>query len=304
MRAENAPFEHSLGTCCICGKLEWTIAHQGSIRKGVFGDFEEAIVYRCSECGVEVLPSSLGDVDKFYRTSDYREAIGQEAKAEAYLRRHDAEAFEKASLLSGVSLRGATVVDVGCGGGSFLDTIRGLVRTSIAVEPAASYHDSLNNRGHLVFSSLEEAGPQYEGEADLVTCFSVIEHVEKPLVLLQGCRRLLKPDGLVLLSTPNRKDLLLEIGPDSYRQFWYRRVHLFYFDERSLRRAAQESGYSRVETEYRQRYGFSNFTEWLRSGKPTGHGGQAPLGQSFDRVWKRELEERGRSDYLYAFLYL
>ena len=39
---------------------------------------------------------------------------------------------------------------------------------------------------------------------DVVVCFEVIEHVEDPERVLDELRRVLRPDGLLLLSSPNR----------------------------------------------------------------------------------------------------
>ena len=46
--------------------------------------------------------------------------------------------------------------------------------------------------------------PFGDDEFDLVTCFEAIEHVTEPEVVLDELARVLRPDGLLLVSTPNR----------------------------------------------------------------------------------------------------
>lgn len=46
--------------------------------------------------------------------------------------------------------------------------------------------------------------PFADGEFQLVACFEVIEHVEDPLAVLDELRRVLTPDGLLAISSPNR----------------------------------------------------------------------------------------------------
>ncbi|MDP8993867.1 MAG: methyltransferase domain-containing protein, partial [Pseudomonadota bacterium] len=43
-----------------------------------------------------------------------------------------------------------------------------------------------------------------EGPFDLVTCLEVLEHVADPRAFVAGLARILAPDGLLILSTPNR----------------------------------------------------------------------------------------------------
>ncbi len=44
-----------------------------------------------------------------------------------------------------------------------------------------------------------------DGSFDVVVCFEVIEHVEEPDRVLDELTRLLRPDGLLLISSPNRE---------------------------------------------------------------------------------------------------
>jgi ubiquinone/menaquinone biosynthesis C-methylase UbiE len=46
--------------------------------------------------------------------------------------------------------------------------------------------------------------PFRDGVFDCITCFEVLEHVEDPGRVLSEIRRVLKPDGIIFLSIPNR----------------------------------------------------------------------------------------------------
>ena len=285
--------------CAICGSTVATVTYRGPVRRGRFGEFVDGEVHRCAGCGVDSLGTAgMLDVDA-YASSAYRELVGERSESSNFFDLHDSEQFAKIPLLRGVLKRGTIVLDVGCAAGSFLDFISGIAARTIAVEPATAYHASLRERGHEVFADLQSAGASVGANVDLAVSFSVIEHVEDPVGLLKGIRQLVKPGGSVLLSTPNRRDLLVQCGPDAYRSFFYRLVHRFYFDAASLGEVLTRASFAIETVRYHHRFGFANFVGWLRDGKPTADTGQVPLPAEFDDRWRLELQETGVADYLY-----
>jgi SAM-dependent methyltransferase len=286
--------------CPVCGSTEASVIYSGLIRRGRFGEFTEGVVYRCGSCAVDRLsaPGQLGVED--YETSAYRERVGEQADASSFFEVHDGEQFDKIPLLRGLLRRGDTVLDVGCAGGAFLDFIGGVAGRTVAVEPANGYHESLRERGHLVFADTAAAARELSEAVDLAVSFSVIEHVADPVDFLKGIRGLMTPDGALLLSTPNRSDLLLGCGPAAYRSFFYRLVHRYYFDAPSLTEVLRRASFKVETVRYKHRFGFTNFVNWLRDGRPTADAGMSVLPPAFDDRWRLELEDNGVADYLYV----
>lgn len=289
--------------CRVCRTVDWDPAFGGPVRDGAFGNTRPGTVFRCRGCGVEFLPPVQNDLEHFYASEAYRKQIGESASAQDFFALHDEEQLDKMPFLHGLKLRDAVVADVGCGAGSFLDAVAGFARTTIGVEPAVSYHGSLKERGHVVFSSTEEALAAWRGKVGIAFCFSVVEHVEQPVEFLSQIRALLADDGVLLLSTPNKADILMVLGGDTYRSFFYRSVHIHYFDAASLAAAAKHSGFSSCRAMHHHRFNFANFVGWLREGRPTRNTGGSPLGASFDAHWKNTLESSAAADYLYALLH-
>jgi 2-polyprenyl-3-methyl-5-hydroxy-6-metoxy-1,4-benzoquinol methylase len=92
----------------------------------------------------------------------------------------------------------------------------------------------------------------------------VIEHVEDPKAFFAGIRQLLKPDGLAVISTPIRDDILMDLLPDDFPAFFYRTQHRWAFDAAALARCTEVAGLVVREVRHVRRYGMVNVLLWLR----------------------------------------
>lgn len=284
-------------TCRICGSTEQKVLYQGLIRTGSFGQLsaEPQTVWECGGCQAGYLPGQATD----YATGQYRTLVDGSDTPEEFYRLHDAEQGEKLRILGTGGLREAVLMDVGCGAGSFLDLVKGYCRTTIGIEPMTSFRKALTDKGHLAFTYCADVPRDWQGRVDLAVCFSVIEHLEDPLRLLQDIRQLLKPGGRLLLSTPNRRDWLLELLPNEYAQFFYRKVHTWYFDAEAIVKLARLAGFAAASVSYVHRYDLSNSILWLRDKQPTGLG-RLDITGCVDGTFSSMLEAAGRADYLYC----
>jgi 2-polyprenyl-6-hydroxyphenyl methylase/3-demethylubiquinone-9 3-methyltransferase len=114
-------------------------------------------------------------------------------------------------------LEGKTALDVGCGAGLLAEPLARLGAKVTAVDAAPELIDAA--RAHAVGQGVDidyraTAVEQIEGQFDLVTSMEVIEHVADPAAFLKALAARLAPDGLLILSTPNKTALskLLMVG--------------------------------------------------------------------------------------------
>lgn len=291
-----------LEACKICNVSDWSVSYAGPIRLGQFGQYRDAVVSRCNSCQVEYLPPKRDNIMEFYQSGEYRESVDEGSNIETFLQLHDAEHLNDLKFLKSIPIRGKVIADVGCGGGSFLDLVSGYASVTLAIEPTRTYHKSLRDRGHLVFPDVSNALDEWRGRVDVVTSLNVIEHVEDPVSFLQELRLLLADDGIAVITTPNLNDILVEVGVEAYRSFFYRDVHIFNFNENALRVATQAAGFREFTPFYMHDFNFANFVNWLTLGKPTGNSGKTGLGKLFDHIWQATLEEKGFADTLGAYI--
>lgn len=299
MPDQRASSGEAFAACPICASRQRQTVYSGPIRVGRFGaQSTVGDVVRCLDCGTARL-ASAPVLD--YAKPDYRILVDGSTDTAAQRALHDPEQLEKLNVSGTANLRGKVVADIGASVGSFLDMVRGVAASTIAVEPAQEFHQALSSSGHRVYAFAEDAHSEWSGKVDVAVSFSVIEHVEDPVGFLKSIRKLLKAEGKLLVSTPNLDDWLLELLPDSYAAFYYRVVHRWYFDAASLQAVARRAGFSDVKIQYVHRFDLSNLLVWLRDRRPSGRA-SLEISPFVDASFVRWLESSGRSDYMYAWL--
>lgn len=287
--------------CCeICGSNSWVSVYEGAVRNGTFGKLRSGgVVARCSNCLADRLSESLCLSESAYEDESYRAHLLQDLDTTSFFVAHDEMQIFSLKALWPMPLRGLTIADVGCAGGSFLDHVRGIAGRIIAVEPCSLYHQSLARRGYEVYGYADHAAGGTGSAVDLAVSFQVIEHTLNPLSFLSDIRRMVKPGGYLLLSTPNRRDFLLNALPDCYPQFFYRVAHRWYFDEASLANCVVRAGFTVETVSHAHRYTLSNALLWFRDKCPSGRAEIAGLSGLGDDMWRTFLERTGQADCLF-----
>ncbi len=125
-------------------------------------------------------------------------------------------------------LDGLSILDVGCGGGLVCEPLARLGARVTGLDPASENVEAArrhaSGQGLAIdyrCGSVEDLGA--EGlQFDAVACLEVVEHVPEPGAFLTACARLVRPGGLMLLSTINRtaKAYLLAIVGAEYVLRW------------------------------------------------------------------------------------
>ncbi len=138
---------------------------------------------------------------------------------------------------------GGKLLDVGCGDGVFLGLARSCGWNVVGLDPDP---EAVANASSLGLTVHEGGIEHYDGETkqfDVITLNHVIEHVSQPVKTLESCHALLKPGGQIWLETPN----IESFGHARFGKNWRGLEaprHLIIFNQRSLKLALMEAGFS------------------------------------------------------------
>jgi 2-polyprenyl-3-methyl-5-hydroxy-6-metoxy-1,4-benzoquinol methylase len=132
--------------------------------------------------------------------------------------------------------------DAGCGDGKFLDMMKqkGWQGTGVDFDAAAIETGKQKYGLDLQVGDFQNAAIA-ESAFDAVTMSHVIEHVPDPIACLDKCRRILKPGGRLIVSTPNVASLGHETFKNSWRGLEPPR-HLNLFTHQLLAECARRAG--------------------------------------------------------------
>jgi 2-polyprenyl-3-methyl-5-hydroxy-6-metoxy-1,4-benzoquinol methylase len=225
---------------------------RGVAVESLFADPPLAVV-RCRGCGLvfvspRVAADRLGEVygesywrspaAKHYGYTDYR------AGAADWLRTYR----RRVEGLTGRLAPGARVLEVGCAAGFFLEVMQSdgfdvwgvEISAEIAAEARRRVGDDRIHRGAL------EDAPHRDRSFDLISFWDVVEHLPDPIATLRAARRLLKPDGLLLVETQNVESRFARLMGRRWQHF--KQVeHLWHFSPSTARQLLEAGGFETVE---------------------------------------------------------
>jgi len=220
--------------CPVCGRrpVEFAVDYQG---------FH---LCRCPECGLQFQSPRLSfdDLANKVYTEDYCPGHEESANETAYarqLRNFESLADKKGSVL-----------DVGCGNGSFLEFAKQngweTFGADIRLSPETANLTCPLFEGRL--PEINFGGRKF----DVIRFNHVLEHLQNPLVELARCRELLNPGGIVFVGVPNLGGVSPKIKNFQSRlglkkKLWRHYAathHLYFFTPSTLFKLIEKAGFS------------------------------------------------------------
>lgn len=139
-------------------------------------------------------------------------------------------------------------LDIGCATGKLLEYLRdekGLSVYGVEVCGESVEYGRENRNLRIFHGTLQQAG--FPGEIfDVVHASHVIEHIGDPAAFMEEIRRILKPGGYAIISTPNIDGFQSKI----FNERWRSAIpdHMVLFSKRTLARLFNHTGFQVLKT--------------------------------------------------------
>lgn len=243
--------------CPICGGAGRIVHEIYDDRYGYAGVFR---LMRCTACGhghLEGVDLTDAEVQALYSTYYPRRRM----RPEDYCADVERTGFTawldgfRSSAFRWVS-RDVKVLDIGCGSCQALGYHASRGCEVWGVESDENVRAVADRQGFNVRIGVFRPEDYPQDYFDTVTMDQVIEHMRDPVSVLSGVRRVLKPEGYVILSTPNAAGWGAKVFGSRWIN-WHAPYHLHFFTQRSMQLAADRAGL-RAE-----RLGTVTSSEWL-----------------------------------------
>ncbi|MGH3661201.1 MAG: class I SAM-dependent methyltransferase [Micromonosporaceae bacterium] len=208
------------------------------------GKWEYRVV-RCPGCGFmyrnpNVLPERLGDLYS-----------GNYSK---FLTGHYGSSRQRRYRLAMSSLgeifqqgEGRRLLDFGCGAGLFLEVAEERGFECYGVDLSPDSIDQAKQRlrtEHVHYGDPMDVPEIAAGNFDVITMWSVLAHLPRPIDDISKLRSLLKPDGVLVILTVNAASMQIAINCDKWNGFT--KNHLMFFSRETLPRLLSKAGFAGV----------------------------------------------------------
>jgi len=140
----------------------------------------------------------------------------------------------------------ALLIDIGCGEGDYLKLMQQLGWKVFGIEPNTVAAASAEKKGLPVFKGTFQEAKLSDSLVDMISMNHVLEHLPDPMGVIKDVFRVLKPQGSLVVHTPNA----FSLGHKIFKNNWYgldAPRHMFIFSPKSIRLLFKESPFRKIQ---------------------------------------------------------
>jgi 2-polyprenyl-3-methyl-5-hydroxy-6-metoxy-1,4-benzoquinol methylase len=192
---------------------------------------------------------SVEDLPGYYKSEDYISHTNSKRNIfeKVYHQVREISLKKKLKLIESFQPKDKTLLDIGCGTGAFLKVAKDNGWTVYGVEPDQDARAIANSiTGNTIYNTNQLS--KFEDHTfDVITLWHVLEHLPNLKEQVSLFKRLLKPEGTLVIAVPNYKSY----DASYYKNFWAAYDvprHLWHFSQTAIKRLFQKENMKVVKT--------------------------------------------------------
>ncbi len=205
-------------------------------------------IQKCPFCGFAFTenPPSPDEIGAYYQAEEYlSHATSRKGLIPLlyHLARKEMIRYKRKLIEKQSGLTKGQLLDIGCGTGQFLHSLQEKGWQVLGIEPDpgareyASRHFSLQVKNRQSLEELPEEGKKF----DVITLWHSLEHIHDLKGTVQQIKKLLRPQGLLVVALPNRTSYDASLYGKDWAA-WDVPRHLWHFSEYSAQKFFQDQG--------------------------------------------------------------
>ena len=177
---------------------------------------------------------SLENLGKYYESVDYISHTDSKRSLfeKCYHFIKSIALKNKLNLVNSLQPAKGSILDIGAGTGDFLSVVKENGWNTIGVEPSEKAKAIAKNKG---VAFVDQTSELENNSFDIITMWHVLEHVPNLDNQLKELKRLLKPNGNLIIAVPNFKSF----DAKHYGNFWAAYdvpIHFWHFSKTAIKR--------------------------------------------------------------------
>ena len=174
----------------------------------------------------------------------------------------------KLKLINTHSAEAKTLLDFGCGTGDFLQVAQNNNWEVFGIEPNEEARHIANKKSNNAVFDTDQLLKFDKHSFDVITLWHVLEHLPNLEEQISKFKKLLKPDGTLIIAVPNHKSY----DAKHYKQFWAAYDvprHLWHFNKTSVFKLMEKHNMQvkKIKPMWFDAYYVSLLSEKYKSGK-------------------------------------